>query len=80
MFKIKIKQEIRDCTPRKFKGIRLYNSIKCFFPDQWSWLRLITAVLQKMHEGWITGRKYINFENNETEESRESSIYRKKVA
>jgi len=38
---------------------------------------LITAVLQEIHEGWIVGRKYINFENNKDEENLELPIYRK---
>jgi len=36
--------------------------------------------LQEIHEGWIVGRKYINFENNKDEENLELPIYRKNVA
>lgn len=50
------------------------------FPNQESCLRLIIAVLEEIHEGWIVGRKYINFENDKTEESFESQFYRKKIA
>ncbi|MHA1854530.1 MAG: transposase, partial [Promethearchaeota archaeon] len=48
--------------------------------NQESCLRLITAVLQEIHEEWIVGRKYINFENNKDEENLELPIYRKNVA
>jgi len=50
------------------------------FSSQESCLRLITAVLQEIHEGWIVGRKYINFEEDNLAESLESPIYRKGVA
>jgi len=35
---------------------------------------------QEFHEGWIVGRKYINFEEDNLAESLESPIYRKGVA
>jgi len=75
-------KKIRTVNPleRVNKEIRRRTRVVGIFPNQESCLRLITAVLQEIHEGWIVGRKYLNFENDKTEETLESPIYRKKVA
>ena len=75
-------RKIRTVNPleRVNKEIRRRTRVVGIFPNQESCLRLITAVLQEVHEGWIVGRKYINFEDDKLEENLESQIYRKKVA
>lgn len=75
-------KKIRTVNPleRVNKEIRRRTRVVGIFPNQESCLRLITAVLQEIHEGWIVGRKYINFEDNNLAESLELPIYRKKVA
>jgi len=62
------------------KEIRRRTRVVGIFPNKESCLRLITAVLQEIHEGWIVGRKYINFEEDNLAESLKLPIYRKKVA
>ena len=75
-------RKIRTVNPleRVNKEIRRRTRVVGIFPNQKSCLRLITAVLQEIHESWIVGRKYINFENDKDEENLELPIYRKKVA
>lgn len=75
-------RKIRTVNPleRVNKEIRRRTRVVGIFPNRESCLRLITAVLQEIHEGWIVGRKYINFENDKAKENLESPIYRKKVA
>jgi len=71
--------KIRTSNPleRVNKEIRRRTRVVGIFPNQESCLRLITAVLQEIHEGWITGRKYIDFENDKSEENLETQFYRK---
>lgn len=75
-------KKLRTVNPleRVNKEIRRRTRVVGIFPNQESCLRLITAVLQEIHEGWIVGRKYINLENDKDEESLEPQFYRKKVA
>lgn len=75
-------RKLRTVNPleRVNKEIRRRTRVVGIFPNQESCLRLITAVLQEIHEGWIVGRKYINFEEDNLAESLELPIYRKKVA
>jgi len=48
------------------------------FPSPESCLRLITAVVQEIHEDWVTGKKYLDMEK--LNEECLTPIYRKKVA
>ena len=75
-------RKLRTVNPleRVNKEIRRRTRVVGIFPNQESCLRLITAVLQEIHEGWIVGRKYINFENNKDEENLKLPIYKKNVA
>lgn len=75
-------RKLRTVNPleRVNKEIRRRTRVVGIFPNQESCLRLITAVLQEIHEGWIVGREYINFEDYKTKENLELPIYRKKVA
>ncbi len=75
-------KKLRTVNPleRVNKEIRRRTRVVGIFPNQESCLRLITAVLQEIHEGWIVGRKYITLENDNDEENLELPIYRKKVA
>lgn len=74
--------KIRTVNPleRLNKEIRRRTRVVGIFPNRESCVRLISAVLMEIHEGWLTGRKYINFENENVEENLELPIYRKKVA
>ena len=75
-------RKLRTVNPleRVNKEIRRRTRVVGISQNQESCLRLITAVLQEIHEEWIVGRKYINFENNKDEENLELPIYRKNVA
>jgi len=42
------------------KQIRRRTRVAGIFPNKESALRLITAVLQEIHEEWITGKQYLN--------------------
>lgn len=75
-------RKIRTVNPleRVNKEIRRRTRVVGIFPNRESCVRLISAVLMEIHEGWLVGRKYINFENENVEENLELPIYRKKVA
>lgn len=78
-FQQKYRRRIRTVNPleRVNKEIRRRTRVVGIFPNQAACLRLIAALLQEVHENWITGRVYITFES---EESLENQNYRKKVA
>jgi len=59
------------------REIRRRTRLANLFPNKESCLRLVTAVLQEIHEDWITGKKYIDLEKIEEQSD---LIYRKKVA
>jgi putative transposase len=59
------------------REIRRRTRLANLFPNTESCLRLVTAVLQEIHEDWITGKKYIDLEKIEEQSD---LIYRKKVA
>lgn len=59
------------------REIRRRTRLANLFPNKESCLRLVTAVLQEIHEDWITGKKYIDLEKIEEQPD---LIYRKKVA
>jgi transposase-like protein len=59
------------------REIRRRTRLANLFPNKESCLRLVTAVVQEIHEDWITGKKYIDFDKIEEQPD---LIYRKKVA
>ena len=59
------------------REIRRRTRLANLFPNKESCLRLVTAVLQEIHEDWITGKKYIDLEKIEEQTD---LIYKKKVA
>lgn len=81
-FSEKYRVKIRTVNPleRVNKEIKRRTRVVGIFPNRESCVRLISAVLMEIHEGWLTGRKYINFENESGEEILETQFYRKKVA
>lgn len=42
------------------KEIRRRTKVATLFPNAASCERLVTAVLQEIHEDWISGKKYLN--------------------
>jgi transposase-like protein len=75
-------RKLRTVNPleRVNKEIRRRTRVVGVFPNRESCVRLISAVLMEIHEAWITGRMYINFEKDQSEENLETQFYRKKVA
>ena len=59
------------------REIRRRTRLANLFPNKESCLRLVTAVVQEIHEDWITGKKYIDFDKIEEQPD---LIYRKRVA
>lgn len=55
-------RRIRTVNPleRVNKEIRRRTRVVGIFPNRESCLRLVTAVLQELHESWITGKIYLN--------------------
>lgn len=58
--------------------IKRRTRVARIFPNPESCLRLITAVVQEIHEDWITGRKFLDIEH--LNQGLSDHIYRKKVA
>lgn len=75
-------KKIRTVNPleRVNKEIRRRTRVVGIFPNKNSCMRLITAVLIEIHESWVIGKKYIDFDNEDREENLENQFYRKKVA
>jgi putative transposase len=59
-------KKIRTVNPleRVNEEIRRRTRVVGIFPNRESCVRLISAVLMEIHEGWITGRIYVNFEDD----------------
>ncbi|NQT24096.1 IS256 family transposase [candidate division KSB1 bacterium] len=59
------RRKIRTVNPleRVNKEIKRRTRVAGIFPNQESCLRLITAVLNEIHEGWIIGRAYLIFDD-----------------
>jgi putative transposase len=54
------------------------TKVAALFPNKESCLRLVTAVLEELHEDWIAGRMYLSIPDEY--ENPDSTIYRKDVA
>lgn len=54
------------------------TKVAALFPNKESCLRLVTAILEEIHEDWMAGRMYLSIP--EENEIPESGIYRKEVA
>lgn len=63
------------------KEIKRRTRVATLFPNQEACLRLVSAILQELHEEWVCGKKYLNMEllNNQTVNPNHR-IYRKNVA
>jgi len=49
------------------ESIRQRTHVPRIFPNEKSCLRLVTAVLLEIHEDWISGRRYLNMNANESQ-------------
>jgi len=57
----RIKIRTSNCLERVNKEIRRRTRVAGLFPNKESCLRLVTAVLQEIHEGWSVESPYIKF-------------------
>jgi transposase-like protein len=55
----RIKIRTSNCLERVNKEIRRRTKVAGLFPNQESCLRLVTAVLAEVHEGWATEGPYV---------------------
>ena len=55
----RVKIRTSNCLERVNKEIRRRTKVAGLFPNESSCLRLVTAVLQEIHEGWATEPPYI---------------------
>jgi len=64
------------------REIRRRTKVASLFPNVESCLRLVTAIVQEVHEEWCTGRIYLPIPENENNlnENPVTQFYRKKVA
>mgnify|MGYP003794087851 FL=1 len=65
------------------REIKRRTNVARIFPNTASLLRLATAVLVEIHEGWIESKMpYLNMQKRSQQEpeTRNKQIYRKKVA
>ena len=60
------------------REIKRRTRVATLFPNKESCLRLVTAIVEEIHEDWMAGRKYLSIPD--TDENAELPIYRKEVA
>ncbi len=60
------------------REIRRRTRVATLFPNKESCLRLVTSIVEEIHEDWMAGRKYLSILNNA--ENAELPNYRKEVA
>ncbi|HCW75169.1 MAG TPA: IS256 family transposase, partial [Candidatus Marinimicrobia bacterium] len=60
------------------REIRRRTRVATLFPNKESCLRLVTSIVEEIHEEWMAGRKYLSIPD--TDENAELPIYRKEVA
>jgi transposase-like protein len=66
-------ENVNQQIKRRTRVVRL-------FPNAESCLRLVSAVLQEIHEDWVTGNVYLNMEPLKNKKELTKRIYRKNVA
>ena len=59
---------------RLSQSVKQRTRLVRIFPNRDSLLRLITAVLQEIHEEWITGHRYLNMSKNKEADAYDGSI------
>lgn len=59
---------------RLSQSVKQRTRLVRIFPNRDSLLRLITAVLQEIHEEWITGHRYLNMSKNTEADAHDESI------
>ena len=68
---------------RLHEEIKRRTRVARLFPNEASLLRLVSAIEMEISEDWIAGKRYLNMDmenENESADSKEKRIYRKNVA
>jgi putative transposase len=71
--KHRVRMATNNLLERLNQSIRQRTRVVRIFPNEASALRLITAVVQEIHEDWITGHRYLTFSKNEPEQAPEEN-------
>lgn len=65
---------------RTNREIKRRTRVASLFPNETSCLRLVTAVLQEIHEEWVVGRLYLTVPRKTAAVKPDQNFYRKRVA
>ena len=69
-----------NALERTNREVKRRTRVASLFPNEASCLRLVTAVLQEIHEEWAVGRLYLAVPRKTTAVKPDQNIYRKRVA
>lgn len=75
-------KKLRTSNPleRTNREVKRRTRVASLFPNEASCLRLVTAVLQEIHEEWVVGRVYLAVPRKTTAVKPDQNFYRKRVA
>jgi transposase-like protein len=75
-------KKLRTSNPleRTNREVKRRTRVASLFPNEASCLRLVTAVLQEIHEEWVVGRVYLAVPQKTTAVKPDQNFYRKRVA
>jgi len=77
------KMRTSNAVERLHEEIKRRTRVARLFPNEASLLRLVSAIEMEISEDWIAGKRYLNMETeneNQTANSKEKRIYRNNVA
>ena len=72
-----------NALERLHEEIKRRTRVARLFPNEASLLRLVSAIEMEISEDWVAGKRYLNMEaenKNQTANSKEKRIYRNNVA
>src|SRR5690606_299952 len=69
-----------NALERTNREVKRRTRVASMFPNEASCLRLVTAVLQEIHEEWVVGRLYLAVPRKTTAVKPDQNFYRKRVA
>jgi putative transposase len=69
-----------NALERTNREVKRRTRVASLFPNEASCLRLVTAVLQEIHEEWVVGKAYLTTPSELTTVKPDQNFYRKNVA
>jgi transposase-like protein len=60
----RVRMRTSNMLERLNRELKRRNRVVSIFPNEASLLRLASAVLMEVDEGWMSGRKYLTMETN----------------